>query len=63
MNPGNISSFVKRGLEDSAKYFLEKSEYTDLNRDLIKKYLLKKNYAKLATVLGLHTVHCSEIDT
>ncbi len=39
MNPGIISSFVKKGLEDSAKYFLKRDDFKDLNKPLIKKLL------------------------
>lgn len=65
MNPGLISHFAKKGIYDAASYFLEKKdakEFSDLNFDLIKKYLTEKNYAKLAQAIKLHTIHCSEKD-
>ena len=65
MNPGLISHFVKKGILDTAEHFLaNKSDqsFSDLNFSLIKKYLAEKNYTKLAQELGLHTIHCSEVD-
>jgi len=65
MNPGLISHFVKKGLIDACNYFLSHEnspEYQDLNHNLLNKYLEERNYPKIAKELGLHTIHCSEID-
>ena len=62
-NPGLISHFVKKGLIEAANYFLKyKKDFNDLNFEVIQIYLIEKNYTKLAQALGLHTIHCSEID-
>ncbi|CAD8102559.1 unnamed protein product [Paramecium sonneborni] len=62
-NPGVISHCVKRGLEDCAKYYLKhKEKVKDVNKQLLKKYLEARNHSKLAQVLGVHTIHCSEYD-
>lgn len=52
---------MKKGLEDCAAYYLE-SGNKDVDLTLLKKYLTAKNYSKLAQVLGVHTIHCSEFD-
>jgi homospermidine synthase len=65
MNPGLISHFAKKGLLDAARFFLTKrneEELKDLDFDLIEKVSKEKNYPKLAQALGLHTIHCSEVD-
>jgi homospermidine synthase len=62
MNPGLISHFAKKGVIDAANYFLSRSDWTDLNREKIAKYVKEKNFPKLAQELGLHTIHCSEVD-
>jgi len=63
MNPGLISHFAKKGLFDAANYFIQnKNQFSDLNFDKIQTYLKEKNYPKLAQELGLHTIHCSEMD-
>jgi len=65
MNPGLISHFTKKGILDAARYFLRqknKESFCDLDFETIEKYLVEKNYPKLAQALGLHTIHCSEVD-
>ena len=62
MNPGLISHFVKKGLLEAADYFLTRRDWTDVDHDLIRKNLNEKNYSKLAQAMGLHTIHCSELD-
>lgn len=63
MNPGLISHFVKRGLEEAAQHFLtKKNEYFELNFEDIEKFLRERNYSKLAQSLKLFSIHCSEID-
>lgn len=62
MNPGLISHFAKKGIIEAAEYFLKRRDWTDLNRTNIEKYLNDRNFPKLAQELGLHTIHCSELD-
>jgi homospermidine synthase len=65
MNPGLVSHFSKKGLIDAAKFFLtqkDNTSYSDLDFKLIDKFSKEKNYPKLAQALGLHTIHCSEVD-
>ncbi|CAD8210363.1 unnamed protein product [Paramecium octaurelia] len=60
-NPGVVSHCVKRGLEDCAKHYLENPQQ-DHDLGNLRKYLKEKNHSKLAQVLGVHTIHCSETD-
>jgi len=65
MNPGLISHFMKKGLFDAAKYFLESREdqkFSNFDFEKIQKYLNEKNYPKLAQALKLFSVHCAETD-
>ncbi len=65
MNPGLISHFMKKGLFDAAKYFLDnraKEKFSNFDYEKIKKYLNEKNYPKLAQALKLFSVHCAESD-
>jgi len=63
MNPGLISSFVLKGIDDIAKYFINKNNNRD--NELIDLYNLKysERYSLLAKKLGIRVIHCSEIDT
>ena len=57
MNPGLISAFVKKGLEDIATLSLKSGIYPDL-----KPALQKRDYSAMAQTLGLETLHLSELD-
>lgn len=48
MNPGLISSFVKRGLEDAAKYFLNDPTATDIDKKDLERRLAERNHSKIA---------------
>lgn len=48
MNPGLISSFVKRGLEDAARHFLSDPQATDINKKDLEKRLAERNHSKIA---------------
>lgn len=48
MNPGLISSFVKRGLEDAARHFLSDPKATDINKKDLEKRLAERNHSKIA---------------
>jgi homospermidine synthase len=63
MNPGLISSFTLKGIDDIAKYFINKNNNVD--KELIDLYNLKcvERYSLLAKKLGIRVIHCSEIDT
>ena len=63
MNPGVISHFAKKGLLEAAEYFLTRADWTDLNKEKIRKYASEKNFPKLAQEMGLHTIHSTEQDT
>ena len=62
-NPGLISHFVKQGLLDIAEKVIkeEKASATDLKK--IEEYKEKLDFARLAHVLGVKVIHCSERDT
>jgi len=55
MNPGLISHFAKKGILDAAEYFLRNKNdkgWSDLDFNLIEKYLKEKNYPKLAQAIN-----------
>lgn len=66
MNPGLISSFTIKGIDDIAKYFINKNEMNNIiDEELIKLNDLKSKdrYRLLAKKLKIRAIHCSEIDT
>jgi len=58
MNPGLISHFTLRAIEEVAKIVLSKKDDKEL-----KEFLEKKEWAKICKHIGVELVHCSEIDT
>lgn len=64
MNPGLISVFVKQGIMNLAKQVIKyhKLKNQKVNQKM-EKYVEKKNHKKLAKLLGIEVIHCSEIDT
>jgi len=58
-NPGLITSFCYKALDDMYDYLVKNSapEHKTILSEL------KNNYAKLAYTLGITEIHCSEIDT
>lgn len=61
-NPGLVSHFTKLGLQHIAKEILKKN--LDSNRKCeIEKALEKKDFAQLAYLMGLKTIHISERDS
>lgn len=62
MNPGLITTFVKRGLRDMARYVISKSNRGALCKEL-RRLLASKDYRGLCQALDVHVIHCSEIDT
>jgi len=58
MNPGLISSFVKQGLIDIAGLVLANGRRSDLRHALA-----EADYSRIAELVTLQTLHCSEIDT
>ena len=74
MNPGLISSFVLKGIDDIALHFINKSGGGDSgfgigggggDLELIDLFNMKSKdrYRLLAKKLGIRVIHCSEIDT
>jgi len=61
MNPGLISTFVKRGLEDAARHFIA-HPVPDIDVGQLTQRLNERNHSKLAQLLGVTTIHCSEYD-
>lgn len=57
MNPGLISTFVKKGLEDIAVIALQSGTYPAL-----KPAFEKRDYSAMAQIVGLETLHLSELD-
>jgi len=62
MNPGLISHFCFLGLERVAEKILRNDDIL-YDKEGIKDSLEKKDWGKLAFLLKLRTVHCSEIDS
>jgi len=58
MNPGLISHFTLKAIEEIAKLKLANKEDNDL-----KSMLEKKEWNLISKHLGVELVHCSEIDT
>jgi homospermidine synthase len=66
MNPGLISSFVLKGIDDIAQYFIDKNyKNNSVDNELLELYNIKcvERYSLLARKLGIRVIHCSEIDT
>jgi len=61
-NPGLVSHFTKHALVDIAKKIL-KEKPNDPRKPELEKALNKKNFAKLAQLEGVKTIHISERDT
>ncbi len=66
MNPGLVSSFVLKGIDDIALYFINNNyKNNKIDNELIELYNLKckKRFSLLSKKLGIKVIHCSEIDT
>ncbi len=61
-NPGLVSHVTKHALIDIAKKIL-KEKSNDPRKSQLKKALQEKNFAKLAQIEGVKTIHISERDT
>ncbi|MFC1576528.1 saccharopine dehydrogenase C-terminal domain-containing protein, partial [Candidatus Omnitrophota bacterium] len=61
-NPGLVSHFTKHALIDIADKIL-KEKSTDPRKKDLEKALADKNFAKLAQLVGVKTIHISERDT
>lgn len=61
-NPGLVSHWTKVALEDVAKATLKKGTRRE-REDQIEQFLSEENWAKLAQVTGVKTIHVSERDT
>jgi homospermidine synthase len=64
MNPGLISVFIKQGIMNLAKQVIKyrKSKNKKVNKKM-EEYVKEKNHKKLAKMMGIEVMHCSEIDT
>jgi homospermidine synthase len=62
-NPGLISHFTKQGLLDVAEAVLLEKKCSESDEEKIKEFKSKLNFAKLAQILGVKVIHCSERDT
>lgn len=61
-NPGLISHFVKQGLIDISQKILKESSQNSRKSEL-EKALKENDFAQLASLIGLKTIHVSEKDT
>lgn len=61
-NPGLVSHFTKQALIDIAQKIL-KEKPGDPRKKELEKFLKDKNFAKLAQIEGVKTIHISERDT
>lgn len=61
-NPGLVSHFTKQALEDIAHAVIAQKP-DDARIPMLKKYLNDNNFAQLAHLLGVKTIHISERDT
>ena len=61
-NPGLVSHFTKHALVDIAKMILNKKT-EDIRREQLEQALKDKNFAQLAQIEGVKTIHISERDT
>ncbi len=61
-NPGLVSHFTKYALVDIAEKILEEKP-NDPRKSQLKKSLKDKNFARLAQIEGVKTIHISERDT
>jgi homospermidine synthase len=62
-NPGLISHFVKQGLIDIAEKVIKDGKASVANLKKIQEYKKNLDFAKLAEILGVKVIHCSERDT
>lgn len=63
MNPGLISIFVKYGIRNLAKQVIKyQVEHGTLNNQLFEALQLKQ-FNKMAKILDIKVIHCSELDT
>jgi len=61
-NPGLVSHFTKQALMDIGKKIISEKP-GDPRRSELEKYLQEKNFARLAQIEGVKTIHISERDT
>ena len=61
-NPGLVSHWVKKGLEDVANAILRRRTRRE-REDLLEQYLADADYPRLAMLTGTKAIHISERDT
>jgi len=62
-NPGLISHFTKKGIEDISKRVIRDRDVPKRDKRIIEHFLKDKRFAELAMKLGIKVIHCSERDT
>ena len=62
-NPGLITAFTEKALVDIAHQAMSDGKYSIKDLVKIEEYAADKNFAKLAMILGVKVIHCSERDT
>ncbi|MFA5143344.1 MAG: saccharopine dehydrogenase C-terminal domain-containing protein [Candidatus Omnitrophota bacterium] len=62
-NPGLISHFTKKGLEDIAAKFVRDKSVAKKDAREVENFMRERDFAHLAMKLGVKTIHCSERDT
>ncbi len=62
-NPGLISHFTKKGIEDIAEKFIRDRDVSKKESKHIENLMREKDFARLAMTLGIKVIHCSERDT
>ena len=59
-NPGLISHFTKKGLEDIAKKFVRDKSVAKKDIKEVEDLLRERDFGRLSMKLGVKTIHCSE---
>ncbi len=62
-NPGLISHFAKQGLLDIGERLLAEGRVKDKQAEEIRQFLRERAFNRLAMMLGVKVIHCSERDT
>ncbi len=62
-NPGLISHFTKQALVDIAHKLIDDKEISGSDKEKLQGFLKERDFARVAMVLGVKVIHCSERDT
>jgi homospermidine synthase len=63
MNPGLISHFTKIAIKKITRQVLDEANRENVGLSELSQFYIQDNYAGMAYILGLETIHCSEKDT